>query len=893
MAIANAETHDAPESYAHPEALRYYADAALRRVDAATHLGLIPGAAHLPLTGIRLRRHVQTAADPAKRGALRPVGEQAPATAAEIFALREDCVILAGPGAGKSTLLRAVLTDALDAEVPTGPAVPVLLDAVDLAAALTAGASDASADAGDGGDAASGSAAFAAAVAAAVRARLAAYTDPDAAAQWDAEFFATAPLPGARWHILIDAVNEITDKGARDNVLRHVTAAAREHPLLYRFILTTRPLPDDELPQSPEWHASRHDLLEPSDAGRETIATRWLTALGAPDAVAHAREIAARHRGEPVTPLAVALACLLHTHPDTATPPDAPTATAVSTAPASRFELYTAAARILASHNSVADQPPHPTFAEYRAAIETAADPTASATAYAAMFGPSRERTWSPTDRDWSPRSFLLAAWAARPDMAQRVTAGLRELAARRTLAACQFIAALATDGVPLDPAVVREATAGLLALTAKRSVARRAERRLELTTRSHAVYALGLLGDERAAELARALIEEAGESASRTFLASTLLTAYSPDTVRAEIIKDMLGRFVSGALEDLSHAVEIPEQRGPGADGESAVPAAPIAPPVESEEFEDLWQLRTGDLFGPLSALMRRGSRGEPVGRDVRADDLARRAADPGTVRSSRLSAIEELARRGDPRTADLFDALYRTPGATRSERRRCLVGLASLGDARAADLVTAAVGEHPLGATGLSVAQAFVKAHSPLGMELLWTIASNPEDTSQWDAAGEMAKQGDLRGQEVVRNDPIRLPPHPHPTTARAWTGAIVRGFFSACGLAYPYAGAFLLGLAYAGSGGSRPGPVNWIAFVFTTAILLNLVMSGALAYTLANVYVRRRYPRYLNVTLGLRAVALATPLVIIAFAVDRLLPAGFHTLGRALWDLLILRF
>ena len=509
------------------------------------------------------------------------------------------------------------------------------------------------------------------------------------------------------------------------------------------------------------------------------------------------------------------------------------------------------------------------------------------------MFGPARERTWDPADRDWSPRSFLVAAWAAQPHMTQPLTTALRELAARRTLPACQFIAALATDRVPLDPAVVTEATTSLLALAAKRSVTRRAERRPELTMRSHAIHTLGLLGDERAAELARALIAEAGETQSRTFLASTLLTAYSPDTVRDEIIKDMLGRFISGALDDLAHAVDTPDQPAPGAAGETTAPAARAALPPDSEEFEDLWQLRPGDLFGPLAGLMRRGTRGEPVGRDVRADDLARRAADPAKIRGTRLSAIEELARRDDPRAAELFDTLYHTPGANRTERRRCLVGLATLGDPRAADLVTAAAGDHPLGATGLTVARALAKAGSPRGIDLLWAIASNPEDTSQWDAAGEMAKQGDQRGREVVRTDPIRLPPHPRPTTARARTGAVLRGFFSACGLAYPFAGAFLLGLAYAGSGGSRPGPLNWIAFAFTTAIVLNLVLSGSVAYTLANIYVTRRYPRYMNVTLGLRAVALATPLVLIAFAVNSLLPSGFHTLGRALWDMLILRF
>lgn len=864
MAIANVQAQDAAGSPAPPEALRHYADAALAAARAATHLGLIPGASHLPLTGIRLRRHVQTAADPAKRGALRPVGEQAPATAAETLALHEDCVILAGPGAGKSTLLRTALTDALgagalDADLLTGPGIPVLLDAADLAAA--------------GGDS------FAHALASAVRARLGAYAaDPDAAARWDAEFFAAPPVPGGRWLILLDAVNEVGDPGARRDLLRRIAAAAREHRRLYRFVLATRPLPDEELPQSPDWRASRHDLLEPTDAGRETIAVRWLSALGAPDPTAHARHLTARHHDKPATPLAIALDCVLHR--------------ASAAPPAGRFELYTAAAQILAAEaDNAAPGPapaPHPTFAEHRAAVETAADPAASAAAFAAMFAPARERTWSPEQRDFSARSFLVAAWAAQPATTGPLTAALRELAARRTLAACQFIAALAVDGVRLDPAVIREAAAGLLALAAKRPAGRRAERHAALTARSHAICALGLLGDERAPELAQALIDEADTSGSRAFLASALLTAYSPETVRAEIIKDMLGRFISGALDDLARATDPAD-----VSGTAGQPAPGPAPAREPEEFEDLWQLRPGDLFGPLATLMRRGTRGESVGRDVRADDLARRAADPAQTRYTRLTAIEELARREDPRAADLFDTLYHVPGASRSERRRCLIGLAGLADPRAADLVTAAVGDRPLGGAGLAVARALVKAGSPRGMELLWAIASDPEDTEQWEAAADMAKQGDLRGRDAVRDDPIRLPPRPRPATARAWTGALIRGCLCALGLAYPYAGAFLLGLAFAGSGGSRPGPLNWIAFAFTTVILLNLVMSGGFAYTYANIYLRRRHPRYMHVMLGLRAVALATPLVLVAFTVNRLLPSGFHTLGRALWDLLILRF
>jgi hypothetical protein len=837
--------------------LRSYAYSAVTTATAVCHLGIIPGEAHMPLIGLRLRRHVETAKNPAKRASLQPVGEQAPSTAAEVMDRDADCVILAGPGAGKSTLLRTALVEKLRGWPLTDREVPVLVRA----------------------DALTGDRSLAESIAAAVTADLA---DPTAPGQaWPTEFFDAPPLPGARWLVLVDGLNEIADGPARRGVLRKLTEAARQTPLVYRFVVGTRPLPDGELPQAPEWRAERYELLPPAEGQLETIAARWLTELGCADPATAAAQIVAYSRRSPAidwrkVPLTIAVLCLLRDEPlehgESADPPMD-----------GRFALYKAFAQYLAwqaiRSGSSTGAVPHLTVAEYRAACETAVDPARSAAAFIDMFG-QRERAWDPSERDWSYRSFLIAAWAAQPDLSERLTSGLRSIAARGTRAGCQFMAVLTSDGVALDPSVTGAAAASLVRLAAKRTGRSRTDRGEDFTERSLAVDALGRLGDPRAADLARELIDEATTANRRAFLASALLTTYSPDTVGQQEVKDLLSRFTSGALADLA----LTSDRTGQADLD--------------EHDEDDYRLtgqRAGDLLGPLAALMRRKPADDPSGRDLRADDLADRAADPAQSGYNRRVAAQELARRGDPRAADLLAVVASADKADRFDRREARLTLAKLGDPRAADLAIAATGgTRPLGASGLAVAQALVRAGSPRGMELLLAIASAPGTPQQSSAARTMAKLGDLRGRELLETAPIpQPPPRTRPGTWHGWLRVGLAETLSACAIASPFAGGFLLGLALADSGGSRPGTGNWVAFAVSVLVLANLAIGLMIAVSHAIMFTFRVRYRYPYAKVGLPLVSAGAPFIVIGYAVSDFLPASLHGLGDALWAILIWRF
>ncbi|MDH6502512.1 hypothetical protein M2156_008822 [Streptomyces sp. SAI-149] len=162
-------------------------------------------------------------------------GTGKPGPAAEVFAaVCGSSLLVAGSGGGKSTLMRihAAETAAQLVDRHSGKDVPVLVRAVKLAArgpfahVLAAAASDALAD------------------------QLA----PGALI---ADLFRRRPSPKANWLVLVDGLDEIPAR-ARTTLLRTLAAAEQEGP--YRFVVSTRPLPRDELEaMPPAW--ARFDLL--------------------------------------------------------------------------------------------------------------------------------------------------------------------------------------------------------------------------------------------------------------------------------------------------------------------------------------------------------------------------------------------------------------------------------------------------------------------------------------------------------------------------------------------------------------------------------------------------------------------------------------------------------
>ncbi|MGW7043246.1 NACHT domain-containing protein [Streptomyces avermitilis] len=188
-------------------------------------------------------------------------GPGEPEPAAGVFAASGGTALLvAGPGGGKSTLLRVQVTEtaaqlADRANRRAGQAFPVLVRAVKLAArgpfahVLAAAASDA------------------------LACRLAPGTLTE-------DFFRRRPHPKADWLVLVDGLDEIPAPAARAALLRTLAAAEREGP--YRFLVTTRPLPPDELAAATA-PAARFELLPFTAEDLRGYARARFAALNSPD----------------------------------------------------------------------------------------------------------------------------------------------------------------------------------------------------------------------------------------------------------------------------------------------------------------------------------------------------------------------------------------------------------------------------------------------------------------------------------------------------------------------------------------------------------------------------------------------------------------------------------
>ncbi|MFE7897234.1 hypothetical protein ACFU3E_06790 [Streptomyces sp. NPDC057424] len=139
------------------------------------------------------------------------------------------CVLLAGPGGGKSTTLRMRLHDAA-ADVLVGArtageaeqAVPVWVSARTLTGEETR---------------------VAEALAAATR-NLSRY---GRCPELPESRLRERPWPGAHWHLLVDDLDELPTAAERRTVLEKLASAVASDPPIYRCVIATRPLAEDEL----------------------------------------------------------------------------------------------------------------------------------------------------------------------------------------------------------------------------------------------------------------------------------------------------------------------------------------------------------------------------------------------------------------------------------------------------------------------------------------------------------------------------------------------------------------------------------------------------------------------------------------------------------------------
>ncbi|MFE5595669.1 NACHT domain-containing protein [Streptomyces sp. NPDC056549] len=194
---------------------------------------------------------------------------RAPAAAEHVFTGDDPIrVLLAGPGHGKSTLLRQHLLSAsqhlltTEADPASSPrAFPVLIRAGDLVGAPL----------------------LAPALAHAVTEHYGPYGLSEALTE---DFFRRPPRLGARWLVMVDGLDEVTDRTARLSLLDRLAREAGQTDTPYRFLVATRPLPRGELDRLPR--AADRFTLEPfTDDDVRTYVHKRLRAL--PDVDRHVR----------------------------------------------------------------------------------------------------------------------------------------------------------------------------------------------------------------------------------------------------------------------------------------------------------------------------------------------------------------------------------------------------------------------------------------------------------------------------------------------------------------------------------------------------------------------------------------------------------------------------
>ncbi|MEU8975077.1 ATP-binding protein [Streptomyces monashensis] len=191
-------------------------------------------------------------------------------TAAEDVFAGEDRirVLLAGAGTGKSTLLRRHLADSADHLLNSRrsnrarAAVPVLVRATDLVGAPS----------------------LPQVLAAAATTELSPFGLRKALAE---DLFQHHPRPQMPWLVMVDGLDEVPDHATRVTLLDQLAREAATKPFVYRFVVATRPLPDQELDRLGPTTV-RFELQPFASAGLRAYAQGCFSGL--PDAGHHVME---------------------------------------------------------------------------------------------------------------------------------------------------------------------------------------------------------------------------------------------------------------------------------------------------------------------------------------------------------------------------------------------------------------------------------------------------------------------------------------------------------------------------------------------------------------------------------------------------------------------------
>ncbi|MEU3888690.1 helix-turn-helix domain-containing protein [Streptomyces sp. NPDC029041] len=234
-----------------------YLAAALGTARHHPYAGVLPGSAP-SLTDVYLNQTFHRLGQDDRRStiALRPAAT-VDVLSDDVLAGGKPCVVVAGPGGGKSSLLRMWLARGAERWLAGNghETVPVLASAAALAGIPLAEALAAAANKG-----------------------LEGLVEP-----LPPSFFSTPPQPSVRWLVLVDGLDEIADPRVRKGVLRHLAAVAKgEYADLYQFVVTTRPLADEEV-DALGTSVARYELRPFAGDDLPLVAAGWFRHMQLPD----------------------------------------------------------------------------------------------------------------------------------------------------------------------------------------------------------------------------------------------------------------------------------------------------------------------------------------------------------------------------------------------------------------------------------------------------------------------------------------------------------------------------------------------------------------------------------------------------------------------------------
>lgn len=238
--------------------IRAYLKAACKAAEQHPHPG-IPGWTAPPLTEVYVQQH---STHQLKGGYGGDARRSEPEPAEAVFRKSDRiCILIGDPGCGKSTLLRTRLGKAahewLDdarSNQQSGKTVPVWVDARSLTSEDTQ---------------------IPDALAAATRN----FSRYGRHPELSRDRFLEHPCMGSYWQLLVDGLDEVPDVSGRQAVLEKLVNAVAEDPPLYRCIVATRPLADQEFNILGD-RTPRYDLqpFTPNDLQTYTtkyFSTRW------------------------------------------------------------------------------------------------------------------------------------------------------------------------------------------------------------------------------------------------------------------------------------------------------------------------------------------------------------------------------------------------------------------------------------------------------------------------------------------------------------------------------------------------------------------------------------------------------------------------------------------